>query len=542
MIDPKTGFLSREVGKSDILSAIRGNHVKASGVAMRFGMVVGRLGMVVGLLMIPGRRAVAYSGDSLHDVGKNGVERSDSKLQVDRSLPRPSGDSIPMVAMDRTVGSEIDGVDQIAVSPGLEDLPPVKVDESVSMLAEGSPVLELDLAAAIAGALESNPGLAAGEMDIDAARWRYYQERAQYTAHLTGTRSYTSQTAAPSLGTFRIGSGEVDTRRLQVDQSIYAFGRQTNGIKQKRHETEAVRSTYRNSRHDLILQVKETYYGILLQTVLIRNARQSLQELKTQYDQSMARYEAGAATQFDVLLARSQLANARPPLIRALHDLEIGNQNMLTLLGIDGLRQVKLTGQFEPVVPFVGYEAALNFAYGRRQDLAALHQQLQATRRQIRVLRATHYPTLQGTAAHDISKGQRFPVDQSVEINSVVFSLSVPFYDGGQSHARMREAEATARKFEQQIQSLRLQIRNDVVRTFLTIEGASELIDAANEGLVSASKALYDANIGYEAGVRTSLEVLDAQTKLTTARTSLSQAQHDYSVARARFERVIAAE
>jgi len=60
--------------------------------------------------------------------------------------------------------------------------------------------------------------------------------------------------------------------------------------------------------------------------------------------------------------------------------------------------------------------------------------------------------------------------------------------------------------------------------------------------LVSASKALYDANIGYEAGVRTSLEVLDAQTKLTTARTSLSQAQHDYSVARARFERVIAAE
>lgn len=449
-------------------------------------------------------------------------------------VPRPTQASNPEVPSS--------AADPVVVATELSDLPPPKVDAHVTQVSAGSPAIALTLEGAIERALEQNPGLEAVEEDIRAARWRYYQERARYAPQFSWSRSYTSQTQPPSLGSFRVGSGEVHTRRLQIDQPIYTFGRQSNGIKQRRHETEAARSTYRNARHDLVLQVKELFYSILLQTELIQNARDSLQELKTQHDQSIVRYEAGAATQFDVLLARSQLANARPPLIRALHDLEIANQGLITLLGIDGLRRVEVTGEFVPVAPTLTFEAALQQAVARRQDLKSLVEQRASIRRRIKALRATHYPTLSGTAAHDVTQGQRFPVDQDVEINSVTFSLSVPFYDGGQSHAQVREAQAALRKVDQQIRQTRISIRNEVVQAFLTIEGAAELIDAAREGLLSATKALSDANIGYEAGVRTSLEVLDAQTKLTTARTNLARAQHDYSVARARFARVVASE
>ena len=52
-------------------------------------------------------------------------------------------------------------------------------------------------------------------------------------------------------------------------------------------------------------------------------------------------------------------------------------------------------------------------------------------------------------------------------------------------------------------------------------------------------EALCEANARADAGTGTQLDVLDAETSLTTARSTQVQALHDYDAARARFERAI---
>ncbi|MCL5097701.1 MAG: TolC family protein, partial [Candidatus Omnitrophica bacterium] len=68
---------------------------------------------------------------------------------------------------------------------------------------------------------------------------------------------------------------------------------------------------------------------------------------------------------------------------------------------------------------------------------------------------------------------------------------------------------------------------------------AKEVLDAQKMVQEEAEEALRLATARYDAGTGTQLDVLNAQTSLTEARTTQIQALHDYVVAQARLERAI---
>ncbi len=71
---------------------------------------------------------------------------------------------------------------------------------------------------------------------------------------------------------------------------------------------------------------------------------------------------------------------------------------------------------------------------------------------------------------------------------------------------------------------------------------ASEVLESQKTVLAEAGEALREADARAAAGTGTQLDVLDAQTSLTQARTTNVQALHDYDTARARLERAIGAD
>jgi TolC family type I secretion outer membrane protein len=340
------------------------------------------------------------------------------------------------------------------------------------------------------------------------------------------------------VGTFILSAGDIHQTTLQLRQALYTFGRQEYGLAQRRDETQAARETFFDSRDDRVLAVKQGFYGILLQKRLIEVAQQTLRDLEQQYHYATLRLAEGVATEYDVLLTRSQLANARPQLIAACHGLEIAVQNLLALLGDNDDLSFEPLGTFDERPVGTTFESCLAMAIQNRKDLKALQLQRDAVRHSVKAVQATYRPTLSAVATHDRSKGSRFPVDQEVEINSLALSFDVPIYDGGLSHAQARELQAQERKLGDQIQQLKLNIRAQVMRAFLTVSQSQAAIDAARESIRTASMSVRNAHEGFQAGVRSSLEVLTSETELFKARTNLAQAQHDYSVAKSGLERV----
>ncbi|MCB1021131.1 MAG: TolC family protein, partial [Acidobacteria bacterium] len=119
-------------------------------------------------------------------------------------------------------------------------------------------------------------------------------------------------------------------------------------------------------------------------------------------------------------------------------------------------------------------------------------------------------------------------------------------FDGGRREARRSETASLARQESIRTRDLRRQIEMEVRLTADSLATAAEQVEVAKAGLELAEEEQDRAKRRYEAGVGTSLEATDAQTRLARARQSVvdalglyNLARIDWSEARGRIESVI---
>jgi outer membrane protein len=110
-------------------------------------------------------------------------------------------------------------------------------------------------------------------------------------------------------------------------------------------------------------------------------------------------------------------------------------------------------------------------------------------------------------------------------------NVTVPIYQGGGEYATIRQAKETLGQQRLNLDVARDQVRSNVTQAWGQLEAAKAQILAAQENVTAAEIALNGVREEARVGQRTTLDVLNAQQDLVTARTSLVQAQHDRVVA-----------
>lgn len=400
-------------------------------------------------------------------------------------------------------------------------------------------VRKVTLDECLAVALGQNPQLLATMEAEQSARWRYYQSKAVYNPSVTVSSFRRRQTPPPSLGSFVFGARDVIDENAAINGTVYSFGRFENGVRARRNLSRAARVDTEDQRKAVRFQVTQAFYAVLLARALVAVAGFTVAQVQRQLDQTMRQFEAGTAARFDVVRARTQLANARPPLIRQQAAERVARQQLLTAMGVAEDLEIDPDGDFDTRAVPVTQQQALAMAYGTRSDLQALRARQRAAMDTVHEVDASDAPTLTYNVQTDDSLGQRPPFDKFVEINSATVAVNIPVWDGGVSHARTGEAKAEARRLRLLVQQLKNTIRLDIVQAMAQLDQARAVIAASGEALKEADEAVEIAEAGYEQGLRTNLEVLDAQLARDTARTNHAQARHDYAVARARLEQVV---
>ena len=116
--------------------------------------------------------------------------------------------------------------------------------------------------------------------------------------------------------------------------------------------------------------------------------------------------------------------------------------------------------------------------------------------------------------------------------------LSFPFFDGLATSGRVAEAKSDYETAKLDEAQLREAIALEVQAAIDAVEEATQVLDALAGTVEQAERLLRMAEQGYELGVKTTLEVDDAQLALIQARGGLARAQRDYHVARVYLEYV----
>jgi outer membrane protein TolC len=305
---------------------------------------------------------------------------------------------------------------------------------------------------------------------------------------------------------------------------------------------------YQTAVADTMLVVRLAYYDVLLAAQEITVNEASVVLLQKELEDQQRRYDAGTVPHFNVLRAEVALANERPALIQARNNYRISKNNLCNLLGYNLPRDIwediplNLTDTLDATPYQVDLPMAIQQALGRRTELVALRQTAELQRLNVVNAKAGYKPTVQVFAGYNWYNAQfTEPVELNHDINgwNVGGQLSWNIFDGMLTRGKVTQAKALYEKSKTDVDDKGRQIELEVRTAYSDFIEAREVLDSQQKVQEQADEALREARARAEAGTSTQLDVLDAETSLTQARTTQIQALHDYVVARARLERAI---
>ena len=394
--------------------------------------------------------------------------------------------------------------------------------------------------------LKQNSGLQKARADLESSRGLVIQTRAVALPDVQATGNF--QRESQGLVNFPFGRVPRDNwnSQIKVVQTIYQGGRTISAFRAAKLQKEQAMFQYQTAVADALLATRVAYYDVLVAEQQITVNEASVNLLSKELEDQQRRYDAGTVPKFNVLRAEVAVANARPPLINARNAYRIAKNNLSNLLGYNLPRNVwediplNLTDKLDAAPYSVELPAAIAQALQRRTELAALQRTEGLQRENIVNARAGYKPTLQAFAGYTW-ENNGFTNDIGSKLDGWVVGgqLTWNIFDGMLTYGKVVQAKAQLAHAKADVEDRARQIELEVRTDYSSFIEAREVLESQQKVQEEADEALRLARARAEAGTGTQLDVLDAETSLTQARTTQVQALHDYDVARARLERAI---
>jgi outer membrane protein len=149
---------------------------------------------------------------------------------------------------------------------------------------------------------------------------------------------------------------------------------------------------------------------------------------------------------------------------------------------------------------------------------------------EVELQNAGHYPVLDAVGSYNDTRagGSVNGFGSDLQNGQIGLQLQIPIYQGGLVTARVREAVALRQQALDNLEAARRQAELETRTAYLNLTGNVAQVAAFEQALVSSRSQLESTQLGYEVGVRTSIDVLNAQQQLYTAQRDLLQARYNY--------------
>ena len=332
---------------------------------------------------------------------------------------------------------------------------------------------------------------------------------------------------------------------FEVKQVLYAGGQVRAAINIAKFTSDSSYYQLRNIVDQVIATTRTQFYDVLLNRALITVQEESVQLLGDQLKDQQNRFEAGTVPRFNVLRGEVAVANARPALITARNNYLIAQLQLARTLGLEPGPQGKPTfycvGKIDVAERPLGLLNALQIAKERRAFLKVQRQQILVAKEQIQVALAGYKPRLDANAGYELRNTRLSDqLDQVVDGWFYGITGSWNIFDGLETYGRVKQARAQLEAAKITYDDSVLQVELEVQQAYANLQAARETIRSQEKNTEQALEALRLANERFAAGAGTQLDVLDARTSLTQARTVEIQARAIYSKQVAEFDRVTA--
>ena len=304
-----------------------------------------------------------------------------------------------------------------------------------------------------------------------------------------------------------------------------------------------VEQDIRRTQDTVALSVRNQWYATLRADSLVHISTANLDRSKAQLAVAEAQLRNGVVAAYDVLRAKTQVANDQQQLTTARNQAQIQRTSRALAIGVEPTTEFKLAAPAKPddivipALPTSSIQDLVAFAQTNRPEAIAAGLSKKMAHHNTKYQQGG----MNGSLAVSIN-GNYNPNPALVSNQQGTGSLTLvyqrPILDGGVTRAATDSAHADERRAAIQADQFVRGIETEVIQAHIAVLDAHERIATSAAGLNEAREAFRLAGVRYREGVDTQVAVYDAQAALTQAETNAVNSKYDYFIALAQLDRV----
>ena len=281
----------------------------------------------------------------------------------------------------------------------------------------------------------------------------------------------------------------------------------------------------------LIIRIAEAYCNALYSEDNFEYSRVHINASLEQLQQNKRRFEKGYGTITEISEAQAGYDMALAEGVDFANGVEFNRRELEHFTGVYPDKLSRLVPEklvlSRPQPDNV--ESWIKVALADNHDIAAARQEIQMAKKEIDKQRAQRYPVLNLVAGRNYSESDNnYIIGSSYDTYSVGLQMSVPIYTGGYVSASVRQAQARRMKANEELSFKERGIESDVRKYFNGVVTSISQIHAYEQAVKSGEVALQGTKKGFVAGLRTNMDVLDAEQKLLTSKRNLAKSRYQY--------------
>ena len=422
---------------------------------------------------------------------------------------------------------------------------------TLSAQTEPKDTLRLTIEQTLEIALSDNLNIKIADAELERVDYLKKENWYSLLPSLNGSAQYTNNILKPVFfsdffpgGKMEVGSTHSYAVAGAMQVPLLSFALYKN-IQLSELEMKAALESARTTKLDLIMQVKNSFYGIIMMKESLGVLEQSYQNAMESANNIKNMYENGLASEYDKIRSDVAARNIMPTLTQARNGLELAKMQLKILLSLNMNTPIEAEGSFTAFEDEISnYQKNRSFTFEENSSLKSMEIQLEKLSKSFELIHTQRLPSLAGFANYQIQmQNNEFSFNKQWSNSFAVgVQLQVPIFNKLSVSMKEKQTQVGIRKMEFQRdlfkESLSLSAQNstnEMARAKIQLESDKEAVKQAKKG--------YEiAKVRYKTGVVTVLELNDTEVALTRSQLNLNQTLYDFLKAKNELEMVLGVE
>ncbi|RUT34849.1 hypothetical protein EMQ25_02505 [Arsenicitalea aurantiaca] len=387
-----------------------------------------------------------------------------------------------------------------------------------TMLAGAMGVRAETLPEALAYAYANNPNIASARLSVESSGEDIAIAKSDALPNISLGANYTASFSATDD---LFSTSQNFTLGLNYSQTIFDNHRTDGQVEQSRAFSELATHALANAEQNVLLSAVDAYMSVVRDTQLVAIRQENIAFFRAQVGSANDRLRLGEGTRTDVSQAEARLAQAVAAHQAAIASLQTSQASYQRWVGRPP-QNLSASFTYQGLLP-QSIDEAIETAQADHPALKSARAAIRASQAGADIARSAFGPTLQliGSVCAVGCFGADGPGGMSGQIG---LTLSIPIYEGGSLGAGQRKANLELIKSEVDALSSYDEVREAIVTAWATVINSEAQISSAQSAVASGQEFVSGLVEERDLGLRTTLDVLDAQSDLVTSREALVQA------------------